>query len=177
MDIISHGLYGGVAFGRRSRVSYWLAFFFGIAPDLFSFGLFTGLTFLGLADHPDWSSGRHPDPSAIPAYVHLLYDYTHSFVIFALAFAVVWLVRRRPLYEMLGWALHILVDIPTHSAEFFATPFLWPISDYKVNGHSWGSPEIFIPNVILLASLYLWYFVIKPRRKKIADATDQKIRL
>lgn len=173
MDIFSHGLYGGAFFGRRSRLSYWLAFFFGIAPDLFSFGLFFAMNLLGITERPDWSSG-HPAEEMIPSYIHTMYDWTHSLVIFAIVFAIVWLIRRKPLYEMLGWPLHILVDIPTHSTEFFATPFLWPISDYKVNGHNWSSPEIFIPNVIILVSLYLWYFVIKPRRKKIDEAFESK---
>ena len=167
MDIFSHGLYGAVAFGRRSRPSYWLAFFFGIAPDLFSFGLFTVMTFLGLAEHPNWRSGEHPDPTAIPSFVHSLYNGTHSLVVFAVIFALIWLIRKRPLYEMLGWPLHILVDIPTHSEKFFPTPFLWPVSDFYIDGHPWSDPRIFIPNVILLALLYLWFFVIRHRRKKL----------
>ncbi len=173
MDIISHGLYGGVAFGRRSRQSFWLSFFFGIAPDLFSFGLYTVGAWFGVFTHPDWSSGQHPDPSAIPQFVHILYNVTHSFVIFALVFALIWLIRRKPLYEMLGWPLHILVDIPTHSDAFFPTPFLWPVSHYHVDGHPWSSPEIFIPNVILLVSLYLWFYVIKPRRQSIDTALQK----
>lgn len=165
MDIVSHGLYGGVLFGRSSRKNFWLAFFFGIAPDLFSFGLFSIGTWFGLFDRPDWSSGP-PAPDAIPQFVHVLYNFTHSFVIFAVIFAIVWLIRKKPYFLMLGWPLHILVDIPTHSDRFFPTPFLWPLSDYKVNGHPWSSPEIFIPNVILLVSLYLWFFLIKPRVRK-----------
>lgn len=170
MDILSHGLYGGVAFGRASKKSFWLSFFFGIAPDLFSFGLYTISTWLGIFEHPDWSSGSHPDPSQIPQFVHLLYNLTHSFVIFVIIFAVVWMIRKKPLYELLAWPLHILVDIPTHSESFFATPFLWPLSDYRVNGHNWSSSEIFIPNVILIVSLYVWFYVIKPRR----EASGQK---
>ncbi len=169
MDTLSHGLYGGVAFGRASKKSFWLSFLFGVGPDLLSFGLFTAGTWVGLFDHPDWSSGRHPDPSQIPQFVHILYDVTHSFIVFALIFALVWFFRKKPLYEMLGWPLHILVDIPTHSDQFFPTPFLWPLSDYRVNGHPWSSPEIFIPNVILILSLYLWFYVIKPWRQKKSE--------
>ncbi len=40
MDIFSHGLYGGVAFGRISKRDYITAFLFGIAPDLLAFGTF-----------------------------------------------------------------------------------------------------------------------------------------
>lgn len=165
MDIISHGLYGGVAFGRRSWKSFGWSFFFGIAPDLFSFGLFTVSVWFGIAHGLDWSGGP-PDPRLVPQYVHTLYNLTHSFVVFAIVFGLVWWLRKKPLLEMLGWPLHILVDIPTHSDRFFPTPFLWPLSDYKVDGHPWSSPEIFIPNVILLVSLYLWFFVIRPRLSK-----------
>lgn len=164
MDTLSHALYGGVVFGRRSRFSYWLAFFFGMAPDLFSFGLFFVTSFLGITEHPDWQSGEHPDPSHIPVFVHTLYDGTHSLIIFALVFAIVWAVRRRAFWEMLAWPLHILVDIPTHSSEFFPTPFLWPISDFHVDGYPWSRPEIFIPNVLLLIALYVWFW--RKRRKQ-----------
>ncbi len=157
MDTLSHALYGGVAFGRRSRWSYWLAFFFGMAPDLFSFGLFFLTNLFGITERPDWSAGPPPE-SLIPGYVHGMYDITHSLVVFAVVFAVVWIIRHRPLWEMLGWPLHILVDIPTHSSEFFPTPFLWPISDFHVDGYPWSRPEIFIPNVLLLIALYVWFW-------------------
>lgn len=177
MDTLSHGLYGGIAFGRKSRWGYWLAFFFGIAPDLLSFGVFMVFAWLGIWEHPDWSSGQHPDPAAIPAYVHAAYSVTHSLVIFAVIFALVWIIRRRPLMEMLAWPLHILVDIPTHSDRFFPTPFLWPISDFTVNGYPWSRPEIFIPNVVLLAGLYLWFSVIRPRRQARIQAARERLHL
>lgn len=166
MDIVSHGLYGGVAFGRKNRTNFWLSFFFGIAPDLFSFGFYTTGTWIGLFDHPDWSSGRHPDPSQIPQFVATFYDYTHSLVIFALVFGLVWIFRRKPWWIMAGWGLHILVDIPTHSSAFFPTPFLFPLSDFYIDGHPWSSPEIFIPNVILIIGLYTWFYIVKPRKMR-----------
>lgn len=125
MDIISHGLWGGIILGRKNRRDFWWSFAFGTAPDLFSFGIFTGLTTLGLASSPDWSAG-HPAQSSIPSYVHSLYNVTHSLVIFIIAFFGVWLIRSKPFLPMLAWGIHILMDIPTHSTEFFPTPFLWP---------------------------------------------------
>lgn len=158
MDIISHGIWGSLGFGRRNRKSFWLAFFFGIAPDLFSFGIFTASTWVGLASGPDWSGGP-PDPNLIPQYVHSLYDVTHSLVVFLVVFGIVWLLRGKPLYELAAWGLHILLDIPTHSSRFFPTPFLWPISDFHINGIPWSDPVIFIPNVILLFGLSLYLFL------------------
>lgn len=164
MDIFSHGLYGGL-FGMKSKRNYWLAFFFGIAPDLFSFGMFTATIWLGFASGPDWADGP-PDPALIPVYVHRLYDITHSLIVFAAVFGVVWFIRRRPMWEMLGWGLHIIVDVFTHSLRFFPTPFLWPLSDYRFDGKSWGSPEIFIPNVTILAVIYGYWWWSRQKKQR-----------
>lgn len=163
MDIVSHGLWGGIALGRASRRSFWTAFLIGTAPDLFSFGLVFanglrahGLDFFNGLGHP-------PDPALIPAYVHQLYNATHSLVVFAAVFGLVWLLRGKPFMALGAWGLHIAVDIFTHSEAFFPTPFLWPVSDVHVSGIPWSEPRIFFSNVGLLAALYAWFFF---RRKK-----------
>jgi hypothetical protein len=51
------------------------------------------------------------------------------------------------------------------NTDFFPTPFLYPIADVEVNGRSWGSPEIFIPNVVALIVIYIYYFLIRPRMR------------
>ena len=167
MDILSHGLWGGIALGRSSRKSFWTAVLFGMAPDLFSFGpLFAGglwlhgLEFLRGLGHP-------PDASLIPAYVYQLYNLTHSLLVFGLVFGVVWLLRGKPLLEMGAWGLHLGMDILTHNDAFFPTPFLWPLSDAHFDGLPWGDLRIFVPNVVLLALLYAWFFV---RRRKAGRA-------
>lgn len=164
MDIISHGLWGGALFGRKNRRDFWWSFVFGIAPDFLSFGVFTIMTILGLASSPNWREGPPPE-SSIPFYVHSLYNLTHSLVIFILVFTLFYFFRRKIFYPMFAWLLHILLDIPTHSTEFFPTPFLWPFFDnIRVNGIPWVHPLIFIPNIILLFTIYLWFFYIKPKR-------------
>ncbi len=166
MDIVSHGLWGGAAFGRSNRRDFWLSFAFGIAPDLISFGVFMVMAVLGLVSGINLGV-RPPVDSEIPSYVHTLYALTHSLVVFAVAYLAVYLVRRRHLYPMFAWLLHILVDIPTHATDFFPTPFLWPLTDsVKVDGIPWAHPIIFIPNVILLALTYFWFFYLKPRRQR-----------
>jgi hypothetical protein len=67
----------------------------------------------------------------------------------------VWLLVRRPVLEMLGWALHILIDIPSHSLRFFATPFLWPLSGYSVDGIPWGNRWYMLINYSALVIVYL----------------------
>jgi uncharacterized membrane protein YhaH (DUF805 family) len=158
MDIVSHGLWGGIALGRSSRRSYWTAFLFGVAPDLFAFGfLFIGA--VSIRGSSIWRNTGHPPPaSEFPAYVFQLYSVSHSLVVFALAFALVWLLRGKPLLEMGAWGLHIVTDIFTHATTFFPTPFLWPLAQFRFNGHPWWDPRIFIPNVAVLAALYAVFF-------------------
>ena len=164
MDIVSHGLWGSVAFGRKNRRLFWLAFFFGIMPDLFSFGIF----FIEriLTGNISFEHSGPPDPALIPAYVDTLYNFTHSLVIFALVFGIVWFFCKQPFIPLLAWCFHIVLDIFTHSSAFFPTPFLWPISEYRFDGVSWGHPSIFIPNLILLALAYIWFFI---RKRKVHD--------
>jgi hypothetical protein len=156
LDILSHGLWGAIAFGRRNRPSFWLAFVIGLAPDLLSFGILYGAVSLGMADTPDFSHGTPPE-STIPQYVHQLYNVTHSFVVFLLVFLLVWRLLGRPVWELAAWGLHVLVDVPTHSSAFFPTPVLWPIVDWKFNGWQWMAPAILIPNYVLLGLCYMWF--------------------
>jgi hypothetical protein len=164
MDIVSHGLWGAIAFGRKSRSSFWLAFIFGIAPDFFSFGVLYVAAMLNLSEPPDFSNGTPPE-STIPLYVHYLYNVTHSILVFVVVFFLIWLFLKRPVWEVAAWGLHVLVDVPTHSYAFFPTPVLWPFFGWKFNGWQWMSPSILIPNFVLLSLLYAWY-LLKPYWRK-----------
>lgn len=168
MDIFSHGLYGGIAVGRRSKRDYVTAFFFGVGPDLFSFGIF----FIASI----FSSGTvgRPELSSIPSYVFSAYNFTHSLAVYAVFFVVLWALGKKTFAKLtLGWPLHILVDIPTHSSEFFPTPFLWPISDFHINGIPWSTPAIFIPNVILILCLYGYWYVDRKRKRQRGESKKE----
>lgn len=167
MDIVSHGLWGGIAFGRASRRRFWAAFAFGVTPDLLAFGPhFVGSVWASVSGNGGPPIGPRHGYANIPTYVFGLYDVTHSLVVFAVAFLVVWAVLKRPWWPMGAWGLHVLMDIPTHSMRFFPTPFLWPLSNYRIDGVSWGQPLVLIPDLVLLAGLYLWYFGIYRRRSR-----------
>jgi len=63
--------------------------------------------------HSQWlpdGSGPHFD------WVWGLYNGTHSALVFPVCFAAVWLLLRKPPLEMLGWALHILIDVSRTAA-------------------------------------------------------------
>ena len=157
MDIGSHGLWGGIAFGRRSRRSFWTAFVFGALPDFIPFAPF--VIHQALQAEGIFNFGPHI-AGALPGYVYEAYSVTHSLVVFAFVYGIVRAIRGRPVREMRAWGLHVLMDIPFHSKAVFPTPFLWPLSDYSFDGVLWSTPVIFIPNIILLLCLYIRYYYV-----------------
>jgi uncharacterized membrane protein YkgB len=165
MDIISHGLWGGVVLGRSRRIDFLFAFAFSLMPDVFGEGIMFLLILLGFDGMPSLEHG-HPNMTDFPVYAQNFYNATHSLVVFIMIFAAIWLISRKPFWLLLAWGIHVMIDIPTHSFKLFPTPFLWPISDFKIDGIPWRSSIILIPNIILLALLYsLWLY--KSRAKGI----------
>lgn len=176
MDLIAHALWAGAAgsgkknlAGRRIPVGWvvWWTMF----PDLLAFGPpVTAALWLRLAgDARDAGAygGRLP-------WVHFglpLYQLGHSLVVFAVVYAVVSVVARRPVLGLLGWLLHILIDIPTHSHSYYATRFLWPLSDYRFDGISWRTPWFLACTYGALAIVYLLLWgtgrLSRPRRSPL----------
>src|SRR5438128_5753317 len=96
MDTLSHGLWGGAVFGERQPGQWRWAFFWGMAPDLFSFGPFF-LTHLPTIIQR-WGSRQRmepPEPRIIPEYVYHAYKVTHSLVVWTAVFAIFWAVRKK----------------------------------------------------------------------------------
>ena len=56
---------------------------------------------------------------------------------------------------MFGWALHILIDIPTHQG-IFAVHFLWPLSNYGFNGIRWEARWFMVGNYTALLTVFTW---------------------
>lgn len=190
MDIFAHGLWTNALFEYasqarhkvRSKKEMFLAIFFGIAPDLFSFGIYTVVNIFSTGSFfPDFTQARAaelyggsierlfhnpstPDPSLLPAWLHAAYDLTHSLVIFAVAFAAVWLLRGKPYWLMAGWALHIGIDTFSHTSRFFPTPVLYPVSDFHLSGISWAAPGFMALNYVALVLVY-WYLYRRPGRR------------
>ncbi|MBI4134523.1 MAG: hypothetical protein HY471_00225 [Candidatus Sungbacteria bacterium] len=165
MDILAHGLWSGAIYSRK-RV--WRAVFFGVAPDLFSFGILFASNVL----KDGFSSLMHrsgpPPIETIPVYVFGLYSATHSLVVWAFIFLVVALYLRKIPWEFSAWGLHILTDIPTHTTRFFPTPFLWPLQQpVFIDGISWGTPWFFL---LTYLSIFLAFLGIYLQRRKKSRA-------
>lgn len=176
MDILAHGLWVGAvykAINKKNKrpLSVKFAAFWGVFPDLFAFTigfvwLFGNLLFgdTNLADLPRPDSVEPAPRDTLPIFrlTPLLYSLSHSAIIFFIVFGIVYFVFRRPVWELGGWFIHIILDIPTHSYQFYPTPFLWPLSDWKFNGFSWGTLWFLIPNYIGIIGAYL---LLRDRKK------------
>ena len=127
MDTLSHALYGKGLFGYKKY--RWYSFFFGIIPDIFSFGIY----FIYLIVFSEFEFGR-PSREELPYWVYDLYDISHSMVTALIFIAIAYKINKDFAWPMLAWPMHIIVDFFTHSIEFFPTPILWPISDYRFDG-------------------------------------------
>ncbi len=165
MDIISHGLYGWVVFGNKNKKQFRLSAAFGVLPDFLAFGFPFAVGIIAMLswDGNMFSGWYHTQPN----YIHYIYNVTHSLITWAVVFGALRLIYKKPVKASFAWLLHILIDIPTHSLAFFATPFLRPISNYRFNGIAWSNRVIFIPNLIVLAILYSIYFYKKYRKNYI----------
>jgi hypothetical protein len=187
MDILSHGLWAAVATsaaGRKLERRFDLrkAFFWGVFPDLFAFAIpfiwlvvsvvATDMTF---ADFPRPRGGEPPplQDHAIYGLSPHLYDYSHSLVVFAAVALIVWAIQRRrgkTSFEavpwiLIGWPLHILMDVPTHSYRFYPTPVFWPLSGWKFDGFSWGVWWFMLLNYSSLTAAFLFLRLRRPSPK------------
>jgi membrane-bound metal-dependent hydrolase YbcI (DUF457 family) len=159
----------------------YLAAFFGVAPDLVGFTplfvylIFTGRIFTAFPKNialNNWTVG----------FAQQAYNYTHSLVIFAVVFLLVAVIGMAYRYSktkqftwwvfwpMLGWVLHILIDIPSHKG-FYDTPFLFPLSEARfTHGVPWSHPIFMLINYSLLIITYITLTFYQ--RRKYANKTE-----
>lgn len=169
MDIFSHGFWGGLIFGKNKRLLYW-AVLFSILPDMIAFAPLLLFALTG-----DLPLGSRPEAmSEYPRIVLTLYSITHSMVIILPIYFLVRVLDRELSFAFLAWPLHILFDIPTHTGEYFPTPFLYPISDFSISGISWDNPYFMLANYTAIISITLFMVA---KRGRFPEASHPKKRL
>jgi membrane-bound metal-dependent hydrolase YbcI (DUF457 family) len=173
MDTFSHAAWGlaslrtlrdaTTAGQSERRIRWWAAMLAGAMPDLLWAIPLTIQRTLGLGTPPPaippghdiWRAHGAPLPAYLVEAYYRYYVKSHSLLLVAVVCAGIWLSgRRRWLWLAVPYALHILVDIPTH--ERYETRPLWPLSSWHMQGLAWSDPRVFIPNLVALAGVYLW---------------------
>ena len=151
MDTLSHALWGKGLFGYKKYK--WFSFLFGAIPDLLSFGIYF---LFNLIINPFTMKLGKPELSELPDWVFLLYDFSHSFIIAMIFILIVYKINKDFCFPMLAWPFHILLDVFTHSVEYFPTPIFWPISDYRFDGIPWSNPYIMLINIICIFLIFIY---------------------
>jgi LexA-binding, inner membrane-associated putative hydrolase len=172
MDIVAHSLWVGIAMTawRRHRTlpSVTIAATVGLAalPDLLhllpivAWWLFGGGSFAVLLAYANAVPGQEPWlPPLVALLSHHLHCIMHSAFVAGFVTLVVWGLRRAPWIPLLGWWSHIVVDVFTHSADYYATPVLYPFTERGFDGIAWNTPWFLALNYSALAaaSLWLWW--------------------
>lgn len=160
MDVFAHYLWTYAVARFAGIKEKKTTAFFGILPDFLSFGIL--ITFLLIAGQFEFGK---PHTHSIPTYVYYLYDWTHSLIVFGTAMFLVFVVTKKWYLPLIGWGVHVLIDIPTHTRQFFPTPFFWPFSDYTYSGMSWGTPWFMLLNYSILALVY-GYFAWQDKQRR-----------
>jgi hypothetical protein len=172
MDVISHALWAAAAgawIHRRGWASTPVAaagVALAIAPDVVqmlpvvAWGATQPEPLAFLYAHVSATPGTEPDmPAAAHAWSHHLHCVFHSIIVAGVATAVVAALRRPWLAALAGWWLHIAMDIPTHSRDYYAVPVFYPLSYWGFDGIDWTTPWVIGLNYGLLAAAcgWLWH--------------------
>jgi hypothetical protein len=178
MDIFAHAVWTNIiaTIARRRQekmhrrlLSVAWTTFWGVFPDLFTFSIPFIIGIVGWISGSGFQYGRETITSGLAP---MLYNYSHSLVIWAVVFGITWAIYRRPRWELLGWTLHILIDIPSHANGFYLTPLFFPLSGWKfTHGISWAHPLFMVINYSIMLVAWIgivWYRHVLRKKAKTA---------
>ena len=169
MDIVAHTLWaaaGATVIHRHralSRPTVVATLVLAALPDvlhllpiagwwLLGDGSFAGLRAYALA-----APGQEPGlPPLVQIWSHTLHCVMHSAPIAALVTGVVWAARRAFWIPLLAWWSHIVIDVFTHSADYYAVPVLYPFTEKGFDGIAWTTPWFMGLNYLALAMVGAW---------------------
>ena len=96
---------------------------------------------------------------------HHIHCSAHSLVVLSVVTLICGRWLRVLLPALLGWWMHVLLDIPTHSEEYYAVTIFYPFTQWSFNGIAWTTPWVLAVNYAVLALAYTALFVTRPRRR------------
>lgn len=166
MDLFSHILWTYVP--TKNKMWRDEALFFALLPDL-GFLLILLYVFFGTPSSVGMTEALRDMPSVLLNVYYLL----HSFVTFGIVAVIIWKLRPKLLPAMIGWFIHIVMDIPFHEGGTFATRFIYPISgEVYVSGVNWFDWRVL--GLSYLALLIVYIYTIRRENKKHRRGDDWK---
>jgi len=185
MDIVAHALWAGAG-GRvlSRRLSFprsTLAWMIGLSvlPDIvpilpvLAFAIVSPRSLQFALAYVSATPGLEPElPTWLSTLTHHLHCTMHSVVILGVVSGVAWLTVHRFPLALLGWWSHVFIDVPTHSAAYYAVPLFYPFSDRAFDGIAWTKPWFMVLNYAALAATYVWLH--RSRQGPVAEVPPSK---
>jgi hypothetical protein len=178
MDILAHTLWaaaGAAAIHRRRplpRRAAAAALFLAAVPDvvhllpIVAWWMFSDGTFAAVRGYAMAAPGQEPWlPSSVQLLSHHLHCVMHSAPIAAAVTALLWAARKAFWLPLLGWWSHIVIDVFTHSAEYYAVPVLYPFTERGFDGIAWTTPWFMVANYAALAAVGAWLLAGRDRHR------------
>ena len=178
MDIVAHGWWVSVGMGVAAlaghappnRRTIGLMLGLAVAPDLVhllpvAVGELQTTWSLGtVRDYALALPGAEPPMSAtVEWFTHHLHCLFHSAVVAAVVSLALWVALQRWWLPLLGWWSHIVIDVFTHSADFYPSPVLYPLTYRGFDGIAWNRPDFQVLNYSALVAVTLWLLWRWPR--------------
>ena len=179
MDVLAHALWAGIGVAvtsRKFRISRRIAIAAvaaAVLPDLIQ--LLPLLAWVSSSDaaFATISAYSFADPSSEPTmpgwvafWSHHLHCTFHSAVIATAVSVIAIAVSRATLIPLAGWWSHIVIDIFTHSADYYAVPVLYPFSMRGFDGIAWNKPWMLALNYAALSLAIGWLVFSRARRDR-----------
>jgi hypothetical protein len=103
--------------------------------------------------------GQEPGlPEMVKLVSHHLHCIMHSAIVAGAVTLLLYALRRSLWIPLLGWWLHIVIDVFTHSADYYAVPVLYPLSDFAFDGVAWNEPWMLVLNYAALSASAWWIY-------------------
>jgi hypothetical protein len=108
--------------------------------------------------------GQEPGlPPLVQLWSHHLHCVMHSAPIAGLVTLALWAVRRTLWLPLLGWWSHIVIDVFTHSADYYAGAGAVPVHERGFDGIAWITPWFMALNYTAWRPWAIWLLMGKKR--------------
>jgi hypothetical protein len=170
MDIVALGLWAAIGVGlvrrrrpvRRATAVATVAM--AVMPDvlqlvpMIAWVVFGSGTLGDLTAYTFATPGTEPAvPPLVASLTHHLHCIPHSAVV-ALPVSALALWRSADIFALplAGWWSHIVIDVFTHSADYYPSPVFYPITMWGFHGIAWNAPWFMVANYAVLVAVFAW---------------------
>jgi hypothetical protein len=169
VDIVAHTLWAGAGLAlaaRRwpvARRTTLLTLLLAALPDVFHLLPMIGWWWFGDGSFATVCAYAIAVPGQVPLLPPLVAEWsqhlhcvTHSALVAGAVTLSLGAIRQALWAPLLGWWSHIVIDVFTHSAGYYPSPALYPITQRGFDGLAWNTPWFLVLNYAVLCAVAWW---------------------